>query len=139
MKESRFDPLLKLCTLTCFCVVVITSGDIVIKISICMEWVRVRVQLTPRACASGTRSVVVRLSVGTKTPVLQIQAVMLVLNTFKLCKTLKTALSVLLFARYTLQTLKSCVLSWHRGHAMTTPRYLATLSPVPQLCLLRVR
>ena len=71
-----------------------------------MEWVRYRVQLTPRACASGTRSVVVHLSVGTRTPVLQIQAVMLVLNTFKLCKTLKTALSVLIFARYTPQTLK---------------------------------
>ena len=51
------------------------------------------------------------LSVGAKMPVLQIQAILLVLNTFKLCKTLiKIALFVLLL-EYTLQVVKSCVLS----------------------------
>ena len=63
----------------------------------------------------------VRLSVclsvvSTKTPVLQIQAVLLVLNTFKLCKMLKTCLVYASFARHSLQMLKTLHLSWHRGH-----------------------
>ena len=62
-----------------------------------------------------------------KFPVLQIQAVLLVLNTFKLYKTLKTAFSVLRFARYTLHMLKILhfeLVSW--VHLSTTPRYLTT-------------
>ena len=42
-----------------------------------------------------------------KWPVLQTKGVLLVLNTFKLCKTLKTCLvCAFFFARYTLQVLK---------------------------------
>ena len=49
-----------------------------------------------------------------KSPVLQIQAVLLVLNTLKLCK-LPCLCFFLLDTLY--KRLKSCVLSWHCSHA----------------------
>ena len=57
------------------------------------------------------------LSVCLKMPVLRIQAILLVLNSFKLYKALKNRLACLCF--FLLDTLlyKRCVLSWHHGHA----------------------
>ena len=64
-----------------------------------------------------------------RTLVLQIQAVLFVLNSFKPCKNVKTALSVLLFARYTLKALKileTLRWVWHPWICLTTtPRHPA--------------
>lgn len=63
------------------------------------------------------------------TLVLQIQAILFVLNSFRPCKNVKTALSVLLFARNTLKALKileTLRWVWHPWICLpTTPRHPA--------------
>ena len=71
-----------------------------------------------------TRCKVIGCDVHLLLPIFQLQAVLLVQ---KLYKTLKTASSMLPFARYTLQMLKILcfeLVLW--THLSTTPRYLAT-------------
>ena len=65
---------------------------------------QVQAIITPRVCARGNYKVIGRVRLSPqKTPVFQIQAVLLLLNTFKLCKTCLVCAS---FTRYSLQMLK---------------------------------